>query len=79
MVNNTDVIFLGKCAYQPMELAEMAQHAMEDLDPAFAKNVQPDDILVTGKDVGGCSLRKHATTCLKAAVLPVDKRSCVRL
>ena len=28
---NTDVIFPGKYTYQPMEPAEMAEHAMEDL------------------------------------------------
>ena len=64
---NTDVIFPGKYTYQPMEPAEMAQHAMEDLDPEFAKNVQPGDIIVAGKNFGCGSSREQAATCLKAA------------
>ena len=64
---NTDVIFPGKYTYQPMEPAEMAEHAMEDLDPAFAKEVQPGDVIVAGKNFGCGSSREQAATCLKAA------------
>jgi 3-isopropylmalate/(R)-2-methylmalate dehydratase small subunit len=64
---NTDVIFPGKYTYQPMEPEEMAEHAMEDLDPEFAKNVQPGDVIVAGKNFGCGSSREQAATCLKAA------------
>ena len=64
---NTDVIFPGKYTYQPMEPEEMAQHAMEDLDPEFARSVQPGDIIVGGKNFGCGSSREQAATCLKAA------------
>lgn len=64
---NTDVIFPGKYTYQPMEPGEMAQHAMEDLDPTFAGNVQPGDVIVAGKNFGCGSSREQAATCLKAA------------
>jgi 3-isopropylmalate/(R)-2-methylmalate dehydratase small subunit len=64
---NTDVIFPGKYTYQPMEPAEMAQHALEDLDPEFAKNVRPGDVIVAGKNFGCGSSREQAATCLKAA------------
>jgi 3-isopropylmalate/(R)-2-methylmalate dehydratase small subunit len=64
---NTDVIFPGKYTYQPMEPAEMAQHAMEDLDPTFAKNVKEGDVIVAGKNFGCGSSREQAATCLKAA------------
>ena len=64
---NTDVIFPGKYTYQPMEPAEMAEHALEDLDPGFAKAVQPGDIIVAGKNFGCGSSREQAATCLKAA------------
>jgi len=64
---NTDVIFPGKYTYQPMEPAEMAQHAMEDLDPTFAKEVKEGDIIVAGKNFGCGSSREQAATCLKAA------------
>ena len=64
---NTDVIFPGKYTYQPMEPAEMAQHALEDLDPEFATSVRPGDIVVAGKNFGCGSSREQAATCLKAA------------
>ena len=64
---NTDVIFPGKYTYQPMEPAEMAEHALEDLDPGFAEAVEPGDIIVAGKNFGCGSSREQAATCLKAA------------
>jgi len=64
---NTDVIFPGKYTYQPMKPEEMAQHAMEDLDPTFASNVKPGDVIVAGKNFGCGSSREQAATCLKAA------------
>jgi len=64
---NTDVIFPGKYTYQPMEPEEMAQHAMEDLDPTFAENVRSGDIVVAGKNFGCGSSREQAATCLVAA------------
>ena len=64
---NTDVIFPGKYTYQPMEPAEMAEHAMEDLDPSFAKEVKEGDVIVAGANFGCGSSREQAATCLKAA------------
>ena len=64
---NTDVIFPGKYTYQPMEPDEMAGHAMEDLDPTFAGEVQEGDVIVGGKNFGCGSSREQAATCLKAA------------
>jgi len=64
---NTDVIFPGKYTYQPMEPAEMAEHAMEDLDPTFAKEVKKGDVIVAGANFGCGSSREQAATCLKAA------------
>ncbi|MER3467850.1 MAG: 3-isopropylmalate dehydratase, partial [Thermoflexus sp.] len=34
---NTDVIFPGKYTYTITDPTEMARHALEDLDPAFAR------------------------------------------
>ena len=64
---NTDVIFPGKYTYQPMEPAEMAEHAMEDLDPSFAKEVKEGDVIVAGANFGCGSSREQAATCLKAS------------
>lgn len=64
---NTDVIFPGKYTYQPMEPAEMAEHAMEDLDPNFVKEVKEGDVIVAGANFGCGSSREQAATCLKAA------------
>ena len=49
---NTDVIFPGKYTYTISDPAEMARHALEDLDPAFAGAVQQGDIIVGGKELG---------------------------
>ena len=64
---NTDVIFPGKYTYTLREPAEWAKHALEDLDPSFAANVQPGDIIVGGKNWGSGSSREQAVGCLKAA------------
>ncbi len=64
---NTDVIFPGKYTYKIMSDEEMAQHALEDLDPEFAKNVKPGDVIVAGKNWGYGSSREQAVKCLKAA------------
>lgn len=62
---NTDVIFPGKYTYSISDPREMAQHALEDLDPDFVGNVQPGDIIVAGKNWGCGSSREQAVTCLK--------------
>jgi len=62
---NTDVIFPGKYTYTLKEPAEIAAHALEDLDPNFAAQAQPGDIIVAGKNWGNGSSREQAVTCLK--------------
>ncbi len=62
---NTDVIFPGKYTYTLREPAEIAAHALEDLDPAFAREAQPGDIIVAGRNWGNGSSREQAVTCLK--------------
>ena len=64
---NTDVIFPGKYTYTVTDPADMAQYALEDLDPTFAVNVQPGDVIVAGKNWGNGSSREQAVTCLKQA------------
>jgi 3-isopropylmalate/(R)-2-methylmalate dehydratase small subunit len=62
---NTDVIFPGKYTYTVTNVNEFAKHALEDLDPDFAKQVQPDDIIVGGKNFGCGSSREQAAVCIK--------------
>jgi 3-isopropylmalate/(R)-2-methylmalate dehydratase small subunit len=77
---NTDVIFPGKYTYSVLDPAEMAKHALEDLDPEFAQNVNPGDIVVAGKNFGCGSSREQAATCLKfAGVQAVIARSFARI
>jgi 3-isopropylmalate/(R)-2-methylmalate dehydratase large subunit len=64
---NTDVIFPGKYTYTVREHSEMAAHALEDLDPAFASAVRPGDLIVAGRNWGCGSSREQAVTCLLAS------------
>lgn len=64
---NTDVIFPGRYTYSRMEPGEMAKHALEDLDPRFAGEVKPGDVVVGGRNFGCGSSREQAATCLVAA------------
>jgi 3-isopropylmalate/(R)-2-methylmalate dehydratase small subunit len=77
---NTDVIFPGKYTYRPLSPEEMARHALEDLDPAFARRVRPGDVIVAGRNWGCGSSREQAVTCLKAAgVAAIVARSFARI
>jgi 3-isopropylmalate dehydratase small subunit len=77
---NTDVIFPGRYTYTVTEPADIAAHALEDLDPAFAKEVQPGDVVVAGKNFGCGSSREQASFCLKyAGVAAVVAVSFARL
>jgi len=77
---NTDVIFPGKYTYSITDPAEMAQHALEDLDPDFVSNVRPGDIIVAGKNWGCGSSREQAVVCLKqAGIGAIVARSFARI
>ena len=47
--------------------AELAEHCMEDLDPAFVRQVQPGDVIMGGSNFGCGSSREHAPLAIKAA------------
>lgn len=66
---NTDVIFPGKYTYTVSNPVEMPQYALEDLDPRFASQVQPGDVIVAGRNWGCGSSREQAVTCLKESGL----------
>jgi 3-isopropylmalate/(R)-2-methylmalate dehydratase small subunit len=77
---NTDVIFPGKYTYTLREPAEIAAHALEDLDPAFAREARPGDVIVAGRNWGNGSSREQAVTCLKVkGIAAVVARSFARI
>lgn len=78
---NTDVIFPGKYTYTiSLDPTELAKHALEDLDPTFASNVQTGDVVVGGRNWGNGSSREQAVTCLvHAGVKAVIATSFARI
>ena len=77
---NTDVIFPGKYTYTLKTPGEIAAHALEDLDPGFASNVRPGDLVVAGSNWGCGSSREQAVSCLVlAGVRAVVARSFSRI
>jgi len=63
---DTDVILPGP--YLKLhEHAELAEHAMEGLDPDFHSKVKNANIIVTGKNFGCGSSREHAPIALSAS------------
>lgn len=55
---NTDVMAPGIYFKEPMEV--MVQHCLEAVDPDFAANVKPGDIIVAGRNFGVGSAREQA-------------------
>ena len=63
---DTDVIIPARyLAIQ--DKAELAAHAMEDIDKDFVKNVKKNDIIVAEKNFGCGSSREHAPMVIKEA------------
>ena len=56
---NTDLLFPGKYTYTASTLEDIRPHLLEDLDPTFAKNVKPGDILFAGENFGCGSSREQ--------------------
>ena len=63
---DTDVIIPARYLTTTDE-AELARHALEDLDPSFASSVTPGDVIVAGTNFGCGSSREHAPVALKGA------------
>lgn len=63
---DTDVIIPARYL-TTSDPAELAAHAMEDLDPSFASSVRPGDVVVAGQNFGCGSSREHAPLALKGA------------
>ncbi len=63
---DTDVIIPARYL-NTNDPAELAQHAMEDIDAGFVKRVRPGDVIVAGENFGCGSSREHAPVALKAS------------
>ena len=59
---NTDVMAPGLYFKAPME--EMARHCLEAVNPDFARDVRPGDIVVAGRNFGVGSAREQAVMAL---------------
>ncbi|HIJ16848.1 MAG TPA: 3-isopropylmalate dehydratase [Thermoplasmata archaeon] len=64
---NTDYIISGRYKFKIDEMADLAKHVMEDIDPGFAARVSPGDLIVAGRNFGCGSSREQAPRALKAA------------
>jgi len=64
---NTDYIISGRYKFKIQDPAELAKHAMEDLDPDFYSKVKPGDFIVAGTNFGCGSSREQAPMAIKSA------------
>jgi methanogen homoaconitase small subunit len=76
---DTDVIIPGKYL-RTKDMQVFAAHAMEGIDPEFAKKVKEGDIIVAGNNFGCGSSREQAPLALKyAGVSCVVAKSFARI
>jgi methanogen homoaconitase small subunit len=76
---DTDLIIPGKYL-RTREMHIFAAHAMEGIDPEFAKKVKPGDIIVAGTNFGYGSSREQAPLALKhAGVACIIAKSFARI
>lgn len=77
---STDHIIPGRFAHLRSNLAELAKHVMEDIDPTFAAKVKPGDFIVAGTNFGLGSSREHAPLVIKmAGVSAILAKSVARI
>ncbi|MBN2057403.1 MAG: 3-isopropylmalate dehydratase small subunit [Candidatus Saganbacteria bacterium] len=66
--NNIDTDLIIPARYlNTSDPKELAEHAMEDADPAWASKKQKGDFIVAGDNFGCGSSREHAPIAIKAA------------
>ncbi|RJQ56429.1 MAG: 3-isopropylmalate dehydratase small subunit [Actinobacteria bacterium] len=77
---NTDYIISGKYKFKTLDMAELAKHVMEDLDPDFYSKVTPGDFIVAGSNFGCGSSREQAPLAIiNAKVGAVIAKSFARI
>ena len=62
---STDLIYPGRYTYLLLNGEQMAEHALEDLDPEFHARDVSGCFIVAGKNWGCGSAREQAVKCLK--------------
>lgn len=63
--DNIDTDVLAPGAYMKLPIEQAAQHCLEAIEPDFAKQVVPGDIVVAGANFGLGSSREQAAQALK--------------
>ncbi len=63
---NTDEIIPARYLNMDRE-ADLAKHAMEDIDKDFVRKAEPGDVIVAGENFGCGSSREHAVWALRGA------------
>jgi 3-isopropylmalate/(R)-2-methylmalate dehydratase small subunit len=77
---NTDMLFPGKYTYACSKPEQIRPHLLEDLDPQFAAEVRPGDLLLAGRNFGCGSSREQPVVGLEAAgVAAVVAKSFARI
>ncbi len=64
---NTDYIISGRYKFKTLDMAELASHIFEDIDPEFSKKISEGDFIVGGSNFGCGSSREQAVLALKHA------------
>ena len=62
---STDHIIPGRFFHLRSNIAELAKHTLEDVDPGFVSNVKSGDFIVAGRNFGLGSSREHAPLVIK--------------
>jgi 3-isopropylmalate/(R)-2-methylmalate dehydratase small subunit len=60
---DTDVLAPGR--YMKFGIEEIARHCLESVEPGFAQEVKPGDVVVAGRNMGAGSSREQAPAALK--------------
>ncbi len=63
--DNIDTDLLAPGAYMKGPVEELAAHCLEAIDPDFAKQVSPGDVVVAGRNFGMGSSREQAAQALR--------------
>jgi 3-isopropylmalate/(R)-2-methylmalate dehydratase small subunit len=67
---STDHITPGRYYHLRGDIPALAEHALEDADPEFARSARHGDFVVAGRNFGQGSSREHAPLVLKERGIP---------